>query len=160
MEKPLNTLVYKRTHKGDPCECGIFGIDDCMGQVRNWTFDAVIGVGGKSPWSRDAGIARKVNWIGICPSKSEAPSPRESLVTFDRFLLLNEKGPELKKLAPRFFSYMFEEKHVRLVKSRSLPAKMQQEVEDILQWADNHPETHPSKFICGCGKRSPTKRKC
>jgi hypothetical protein len=46
----MNTLVYKRTHTGDPDESGIFGIHDCMGQVRGWNFGAVIGVGGKSPW--------------------------------------------------------------------------------------------------------------
>jgi hypothetical protein len=74
MAERLNTLVYKRTHTGDPCESGIFGCHDCMGQVRSWSFDAVIGVGGKSPRSGDEGIARKINWISINPSKREASS--------------------------------------------------------------------------------------
>jgi len=185
MAEPLNTLVYKRTHKGDPDESGIFGIHDCMGRVRDWPFDAVIGVGGKSPLSGDEDIARKINWIGISPSKSEASSPvwfgakrpdwnktfRGPLVTFDRFLFLGEKGPDFKKVAPNLFRHMFEDQHVRLVMSRSLPREMQQEVQEILRWAENYqPRNAPSKFWQegdftvtpprGCGKKSSTKRKC
>ncbi len=186
MEEPLNTLVYKRTHKGDPDESGIFGIHDCMGRVRDWPFDAVIGVGGKSPRSGDEGIARKINWVGISPSKSEASSPgwfgakrsdwsksfRGPLVTFDRFVFLGEKGPDFKKVAPNLFRHMFEDQHVRLVMSRSLPREMQEEVQEILRWAENHrPRNPPSKFRQQegdftvtpprvCKKRSLNKRRC
>jgi hypothetical protein len=162
MEEPLNTLVYKRTHKGDPDESGIFGIHDCMGRVRGWPFDAVIGVGGKCPWSGDEGIALKINWIGINPSKGEASSPvwfgakrpdwsksfRGPFVTFDRFVFLDEKGPDFKKFAPNLFRHMFEDQHVRLVMSRSLPREMQEEVQEILRWAENHqPRNLPSKLV-------------
>ena len=44
----MRTLVYLRTHNGDPDEEDVFGIHDCMGQVRSWRFEAVIGVGGMS----------------------------------------------------------------------------------------------------------------
>jgi hypothetical protein len=71
MEETLNTLIYKRTHIGDPDESGIFGVHDCMGQVRRWPFDAVIGVGGKNPWKDHKGIAYKINWIGLRPRKTE-----------------------------------------------------------------------------------------
>ena len=48
----MRILIYKRTHTGDPDpEHGIFGeaadeATDCMGKVRGYGFDAVIGVGG------------------------------------------------------------------------------------------------------------------
>lgn len=186
MEEPLNTLLYKRTHKGDPDKSGIFGIHDCMGQVRDYRFDAVIGVGGKSPDSGSEDIARKINWVGINPSKTAASSPvwigarrpdwsesfRGPLVTFDRFVFLDEKGPDFKDFAPKLFRYMFEDQHVRLVMSRSLPRQMQEEVQDILRWAENYrPRNRPSKFDQQegdvtvtpsrvCGTNSSTKRKC
>jgi len=62
-------LVYKRTHNGDPNENGEFGCNDCMGTVRDWDFDAVIGVGGisASRYKMDG----KITWIGIHPLESE-----------------------------------------------------------------------------------------
>src|ERR1019366_6118854 len=71
MADRMNTLVYKRTHTGDPDIAGVFGIHDCMGRVRRWGFEAVIGVGGKSPDPGDEDIALKINWIGINPNKTE-----------------------------------------------------------------------------------------
>ena len=42
------TLVYKMTHKGDPDpDLGHWGVEDCMGRVRGFKFDAVIGIGGR-----------------------------------------------------------------------------------------------------------------
>ena len=183
---PLNTLVYKRTHKGDPDESGIFGIHDCMGQVRGYRFDAVIGIGGKSPDSGSEGIARKINWIGISPSKSEASSPlwfgakrpdwsktfRGPLVTFERFVFLGEKGPDFNKFAPNLFRHMFEEQHVRLVMSRSLPREMQEEVQEILRWAEDCQIRQPRSKVAWqdqdsgvtppdiLKKKNSTKRKC
>lgn len=58
----MRTLIYKRTHHGDPDETGQFGIHDCMGRVRTWDFDAVIGVGGQGPEPRSHGLDGKVNW--------------------------------------------------------------------------------------------------
>jgi hypothetical protein len=67
MDTNLSILVYRRTHKGDPNDNGIFGIHDCMKSVRDWNYDAVIGIGGVAPWHEDREIAKKVNWIGINP---------------------------------------------------------------------------------------------
>ena len=39
----MRTLIYKRTHPGDPGPEGQFGIHGCMGQVRTWGFEAVVG---------------------------------------------------------------------------------------------------------------------
>lgn len=67
----MRTLVYKRTHNGDPDAEGRFGIHDCMGQVRAYGYEAVIGVGGVGDEPEECGIARRVNWIGIGPHKAE-----------------------------------------------------------------------------------------
>jgi hypothetical protein len=57
----MKTLVYKRTHNGDPDVEGRFGIHDCMGQVRGYGFEAVIGVGGVGDEPEAWGIAGKLN---------------------------------------------------------------------------------------------------
>ncbi len=57
----MRTLIYKRTHTGDPDAQGRFGIHDCMGSVREWGFQAVVGVGGRGSQAKACGIAYKVN---------------------------------------------------------------------------------------------------
>jgi hypothetical protein len=150
----MNTLVYKRTHTGDPDESGIFGIHDCMGQVRGWSFDAVIGVGGKSPWPGYEDIALKITWIGINPRKTASPFSRGPLVEFKSFILWNETGPDLETLAPNLFRYMFEDQHVRLVMSQSLPVNMQEEVITILRLVESHQSTYSVR------KTTSPKRRC
>lgn len=139
----MNTLIYKRTHRGDPDKSGIFGRRDCMGRVRRWNFDAVIGVGGRSPWPGHEEIANRINWIGINPDKTKAANStwKGPLVRFERFVLYDEKGPKLKRLAPKLFKYMFEDKHVRAVMSRSLAGEMQEEITRILGLAKKHKKT-------------------
>jgi len=63
----MRTLIYKRTHHGDPDEAGQFGIFDCMDRVRSWNFDAAIGIGGQGAEPRRHELDGKVNWIGIGP---------------------------------------------------------------------------------------------
>jgi hypothetical protein len=156
----MNTLIYKRTHTGDPDKSGIFGIHDCMGRVRCWNFDAVIGVGGKSPLHGHEGIAFKITWIGINPRKIEGDSEvvlRGPLLGFEYFVLWDENGKDLKKLAPHLFRYIFEDQQVRVVMSRSLPSReMQEEVTNILKLAKNHKSTTSRVF----GKNISTKHKC
>jgi hypothetical protein len=98
--RKIRTLVYKRTHKGDPDAHGRFGIEDCMGSVRQRDFDAVIGVGGISSWPRAQGIDGKVNWVGIGPRKTPLAGGRGPLVTFERFVLFEEAGPDFGSMAP------------------------------------------------------------
>lgn len=86
-------LIYKRTHTGDPDQEGIFGINGCMGNVRSWEFDAVIGVGGNKPWKDDEGIAHKINYVGLGAKKySVNPIDGYPYVTFEHFCLYDEKG--------------------------------------------------------------------
>jgi hypothetical protein len=131
----MNTLIYKRTHTGDPDKSGIFGIHDCMKRVRRREFDAVIGVGGKKPWHGYKNIAGKITWIGIDPIKEVVANLKGPLVRFKYFVLWDENGPDLKTYAPDLFKYMFEDQQVRVVMSRSLPIEMQEEVTNILTLA-------------------------
>lgn len=138
--KPV-VLIYKRTHKGDPDYQGIFGIHDCMGQVRNWNFDAVIGIGGKSPWHDDKDIAEKVNWIGIGVSK-DFTWGKPPIITFDYFCLFDENGRLVEDIAPNLYKYMYVDQHVRVVKSTYLNSKnpiMYDEVLKILALAKDCP---------------------
>ena len=68
----MRILIYKRTHTGDPDpERGIFGegpdddeVTDCMGKVRGYGFDAVIGVGGFGPEPQSQGNSLQVDLGG------------------------------------------------------------------------------------------------
>ena len=79
----MRTLIYKRTHHGDPDVTGQFGIYDCMGRVRAWNFEAVIGVGGVGAEPTSHGLDGKVNWIGIGPHRRAVVGKRGPIVTFD-----------------------------------------------------------------------------
>ena len=103
----MRTLIYKRTHPGDPDPEGRFGIRDCMGQVRNWDFDAVIGVGGSGAEASFHGIDGKVNWIGIGPHKAMSTAGHGPVLTFDHFLLFESSGPELCDIAPTLANRLY-----------------------------------------------------
>lgn len=145
-ENPV-VLIYKRTHTGDPNEItidapdkrGIFGINTCMKSVRNWEFDSVIGVGGKSAGE---GIAYKINYVGLDAEKYSSNSQdKQPYVIFDHFCLFDEKGQLVKDIAPKLYKYMYEDANVRLVKSDSLPEDMQLEIREILKLAENAPRS-------------------
>ena len=103
----MRILTYKRTHIGDPDPKGRFGINTCMGRVRDHKFDAVIGVGGVDSEPRSYGISEKINWVGIGPIRHAAPLKRASEVTFEHFVLLEDQGPKLEALAPNLARRLF-----------------------------------------------------
>lgn len=115
----MRILTYKRTHTGDPNPAGEFGINDCMGRVRNWQFDAVIGVGGTGAEARSHGIDGRVTWVGPNPIWSQGNTARARVVTFERFRLLDEHGPLLVELAPLLARRMYEKKSRVLLRSYS-----------------------------------------
>ncbi len=148
----MRTLIYKRTHPGDPDAEGRFGIDDCMGQVRTWGFEAVIGVGGIGAKPESHGLARKVNWIGIGPHRTEA-GKRGPIVTFDHFLLHESGGPSFEKLAPQLARRMYSKNVRKLIDS--LDPGEREEIEKILALAKDAP---PSS--AGGASRVTTSKKC
>jgi hypothetical protein len=48
---------------GDPDETGQFGVCDCIGQVRSWNYEAVIGIGGTAAEARSYGIDGRVTSV-------------------------------------------------------------------------------------------------
>ncbi|MES3020245.1 MAG: hypothetical protein V4857_01540 [Pseudomonadota bacterium] len=105
----MRILTYKRTHIGDPDAFGRFGVNDCMGKVRDFRYDAVIGVGGMGSEARSYGIDGKINWVGIGPRKSRSPGAgrRGSVIKFDHFILLEDSGPLLSSHAPELARKMY-----------------------------------------------------
>jgi hypothetical protein len=99
------TLVYKMTHTGDPdpglgCWGGSEGCD-CMGQDRDWPYEAVIGFGGRSWWKSDPpSRAGEIVWIGIRPHKTEVEGKKDPEVTFEHFLYLPRGDLMLCEIAP------------------------------------------------------------
>jgi hypothetical protein len=113
----MRTLIYKRTHSGDPDpESGVFGNNDCMGRVKGWQYDAVIGIGGIGPEPTSKGIAGKLTWVGIGPHKlfNNPNKPENPRVTFDHFWYRGERGPSLEAKYPALAKRMYE-KNVRVL---------------------------------------------
>lgn len=103
----MRILTYKRTHIGDPDESGVFGARDCMGQVRGYEFDAVIGIGGIGAEPKSYSIDGKVNWVGLQARKAQKQgSP--PVVTFEHFVLEEDQGPLLRAMAPNLARRMYE----------------------------------------------------
>lgn len=133
----MKVLIYKRTHKGDPDSTGIFGIQDCMGRVRDWNYDAVIGIGGKAPWIEDKDIKFKINWIGLGPKKIEG-TERGSAVVFSNFGLYEENGEDIEVNYPQLFNYMYSSRK-RFDMSPALPEEVYREVQSILDSVKDYP---------------------
>lgn len=128
----MRTLIYKRTHSGDPDPAsGVFGNAGCMGSVRGWRFDAVIGIGGIGPEPIRCGIAGKLTWVGIGPHKTG--DSRQPHVTFDHFLYYGEGGKFFETLAPTLARHIYD-RNVRIIMD-SLSDKERVETERILRIA-------------------------
>ena len=98
----MKILVYKRTHCGDPGDDRRFGKNGCMGRVRDFDFDVVIGIGGVSWWPRQEGIAERLTWVGRNP-KTVSYDARGPILAFapKDFVRLDEVGPLFATVAPK-----------------------------------------------------------
>jgi hypothetical protein len=149
------TLVYKRTHEGDPDPlAGVFGVHDCMHQVRDWPCGAIIGIGGVGPEPQRCGIARRLTWIGIGPRKDyHGQPPRQPLVRFDHFLYLGQAGPPLPDVAPGLAAFMYDTNR-RVATTRCMTAALRAEVANLLDLArrapasGEAPRTEPPALRC------------
>jgi hypothetical protein len=142
----MRILIYKRTHPGDPNLDGEFGINDCMGQIREFNFDAVIGVGGKSAEPQQYGISHKINWVGIgkVPNKNRLSHNRAKSFTFTYFLLLENQGPELQVFAPQLAKRLYS-KNARFV-FQDFTVEEKKEAENILEWSKNQNSISNSEY--------------
>jgi hypothetical protein len=154
----MRTLIYKRTHEGDPHPyTRIFGNNDCMGRVRGWDFEAVIGVGGKTTWPGDEGLARKLTWVGLGAWTRQTGQRRGPLVMFKNFVYEGKDGPLLEDIAPALATLFYDKNpYLRAVISSSLSAEEQSDVEAILKRA-RATNSSPSR---GGQSFRPTTTKC
>jgi hypothetical protein len=157
IERRMRDLIYKRTHPGDPNADGVFGCEDCMGAGRRRRFDAIIGVGGISAEPRGWRIEQRLNWVGVGASYSDSAPVgyRGPPVTFDRFVLLEERGPMLKTIASALARYVYSV-HRRVVMSDSSSPAIQREVSKVLLLASRVRPCRPlnrlpAKFRWGTG---------
>ncbi|MGY3547360.1 hypothetical protein ACVW0W_003127 [Bradyrhizobium sp. USDA 4469] len=147
--RQMRILIYKRTHCGDPDpESGVFGNNDCMGRVRGWQYDAVIGIGGISPEARREGIAGKLTWVGIGPHKVfDNRNPHNPRVTFDHFWYEGERGPLLEMTYPALACRMYHKSarvlmHLRSkVSERQNALDLDRDINEILKLAKACPRS-------------------
>lgn len=102
----MKILIYKRTHRGDPDERGIFGVEDCMGHIRNYDYKAVIGVGAKYPLKGNEDLKFKINWVGLCPKQEQSINRRGHFIIFRYFKLYEEEGKDMEIFYPNLLVYM------------------------------------------------------
>jgi len=138
----MKIFIYKRTHKHDPDENGVFGNQDCMGRLRNGDYDAVIGIGGLSPWPDHIDIMGKINWVGLERKKNPAPKKRGDEIVFSHFKLYEEKGKDIQQNYPNFYKYIYGSR-CRFVKKSDFPAEVQKELDQIINSIKKCP---PSKM--------------
>ena len=136
----MRTLIYKRTHTGDPDASGHFGICDCMGRVRAMDFDAVIGIGGIGHEAQVAAIAGKLTWIGIGAHRAIS-NGRGPQVTFDKFVLFDRKGKELSDIAPTLARRFYLNHGPRYVFDENLSDVEKVETRRILRLAQGGPSS-------------------
>jgi len=155
----MRTLVYKRTHPGDPDERGVFGNEDCMGQVRGFEFDAVIGIGGIGNEARSFGIDGKINWIGSGAHK-DGWNGRSPYVVFERFVLFEERGELVSAVAPALARRFCHARAPRYVLDR-FSDREREEIQRILAMVRKRPPS-PGRFrrvaAEKCRRRCPPKR--
>lgn len=104
-----------------------------MGQVRDYDFDAVIGVGGIGQEPKSYGIDGKINWVGINASKEHVALGYPSIVHFEHFVLLEDKGPLLSSLAPNLANRLYDTGARFLLNSYTQIEK--NEAQKIIKWA-------------------------
>ena len=148
----MKTLIYKRTHVGDPDASGRFGCNCCMASVRSWDFDAAIGVGGIGREPKGYHIDRKITWIGLYPKeigKCECGFP---ILAFENFYLKDATGKLLADKAPKLAKRLFAENAPRRL---VIESDESEEVMAILSLARN---SQPSPALLGQkGKATPWK---
>lgn len=129
----MKILVYKRTHPGDPDESGVFGVEDCMGRVRDYDYDAIIGIGGIGAEARSHGLDGRLNWVGIGPTRMpRRAGERGGRVKFKHFVLLESAGGQLMHGFPLLARRMYEGR-ARYMKT--FGEAETKEIKQLLAWA-------------------------
>jgi hypothetical protein len=149
----MRILTYKRTHIGDPDQYGVFGSSDCMGQVRNFQFDAVIGIGGVGWEPQSHGIDRRLNWVGFgLIRQSGGELSRGDVVHFEHFKLMESNGPLLTDLAPSLARRFYKKEKPPRFLLDGYTEDEHAEALTIIEWASSNGR----KLVNGQRMRIPT----
>ncbi len=130
----MSTLVYKMTHPGDPDpDLGCWGVPecDCMGSVREWDYDSVIGIAGRT-WTGRVG---EIVWVGIGPHWTTVERLVAGQVTFDHFRYFEEGEQMLDEIAPHLAARM---ENVRRM-LHGFTNIEEEEIDDVLDLARDAP---------------------
>jgi hypothetical protein len=101
------TLVYKMTHVGDPHpRLGCWGVYNCMGKIRCYEFDAVIGIGGRSWRKNQTNRAGEIIWIGRGAHRTRGSDKHSPEVRFERFRYFEDGAKKLGEVAPQLAEAM------------------------------------------------------
>ena len=127
-----------------------------MGRVRDWNYDAVVGIGGIGAEAIAHKIDRKLNWIGVGPHKTKVAGKPGVQVTFDHFLYYGAAGPAFEDVAPKLAQRIYNN-NVRVLLTAYNSAETA-EIRRLLRRAATAPPsrraiagwTHQRK---GCNKR-------
>lgn len=85
----------------------MFGTQDCMGRVRTFSYDVVVGIGGIGAEPRSHSIDRRLNWIGIGPILGPDHANRgHPTFTFRHFVLHEHSGAYFDTHCPRLAEAM------------------------------------------------------
>lgn len=132
------TLVYKRTHHGDPNEHGLFGCYGCMGKVRSWEFEAVIGIGGLRPWPEAKEMAKKVNWVGIERHKAGTYGDGCPIWAFNHFHYFGTDAPLVSEVLPLLVRRMYA---VNVRAATTFGPRTQGQIDDYLEQFRKYPSS-------------------
>lgn len=157
-------LIYKMTHLGDPDpRLMVWGREgsDCMGRVRSFSFDAVIGVGGHGAEARRNGIAGRIVWAAISPSRIGF-TRRGPILSFARMTYLCKEGPFILEAAPALAVAL---RRFRLNHTVNQQTEIQALLNQLLQRQSvsvNEDNFTPHGRNCGkeCGRPISQKRLC
>ena len=158
----MQVMIYKRTHKGDPCKCGVFGVRDCMGSFRSSReYDAVLGIGGYGNKPKSQGIAGKLTWVGVFRKIGEEKywktrkKKKLPVFTFKHFKLWDKCGDSLENRNSHLWRYV---KHRRsFILDLSNPKicnEIRTEVENILKKCIEQPASKSVSGECNCNGQS------
>jgi hypothetical protein len=153
-----DVLIYKRTHPGDPDGLGQFGIEDCMGRVRNCRYDFIIGVGGVGGQARSHGLNGKVNWVARWPKRRPHPWAKRGgdMVIFapGDYAVMEDQGPPLNVVSPKLARRVYGSRNRFL--NTSLSAAERQEAARVVNAILSNPGRYSKKRV-GSGGGCPPK---
>lgn len=100
-----------------------------MGQVRDFDFDAVVGVGGDGQKAKDSGVAGLVNWLGVGPMKRQQKCRwgyTTTIVRFEKFRHLVQEKVGFRRAARNWAKRIYDGKIRILIVDERYPRELRE----------------------------------